>query len=175
MYVVTGLWTHLRWREKTSLSASKLKHLHTFWLPPMGSCSGTDDVMVVTCSRRATCSPSTKPRSCVGRIIPSDVGWMDGWIRLIVGFQSLMVISPTASCWCVCTMYWTRLVLVRPATSLYSASPLKHHPTGKQSFRCRMQEALHIYTVPSTATKTTRFPLLSLVFCHMMGPVKWYL
>ncbi len=30
-------------------------------------------------------------------------------------------------------MYWTRLVLVRPAASLYSASPLKHHPTGKQS------------------------------------------
>ncbi len=29
--------------------------------------------------------------------------WMDGWIRLIVGFQPLMVISPTASCWCVCT------------------------------------------------------------------------
>ncbi len=29
-------------------------------------------------------------------------------------------------------MYWTRLVLVRPASSLYSASPLKHHPTGKQ-------------------------------------------
>ncbi len=29
-------------------------------------------------------------------------------------------------------MYWTRLVLVRPAASLYSASTLKHHPTGKQ-------------------------------------------
>ncbi len=29
-------------------------------------------------------------------------------------------------------MYWTRLVLVRPAASLYNASPLKHHPTGKQ-------------------------------------------
>ncbi len=29
-------------------------------------------------------------------------------------------------------MYWTRLSLVRPAASLYSASPLKHHPTGKQ-------------------------------------------
>ncbi len=29
-------------------------------------------------------------------------------------------------------MYWTRIVLVRPAASLYSASPLKHHPTGKQ-------------------------------------------
>ncbi len=29
--------------------------------------------------------------------------WMDGWIKLIVGFQPLMVISPTASCWCVCT------------------------------------------------------------------------
>ncbi len=29
-------------------------------------------------------------------------------------------------------MYWTSLVLVRPAASLYNASPLKHHPTGKQ-------------------------------------------
>ncbi len=29
-------------------------------------------------------------------------------------------------------MYWTRLVLVRPVAGLYSASPLKHHPTGKQ-------------------------------------------
>ncbi len=29
-------------------------------------------------------------------------------------------------------MYWTRLVLVRPAASLYSTGPLKHHPTGKQ-------------------------------------------
>ncbi len=34
-------------------------------------------------------------------------------------------------CKLVC-MYWTRFVLVRPAVSLYSASPLKHHPTGKQ-------------------------------------------
>ncbi len=55
--------------------------------------------------------------------------YVDGWIRLIVGFQPLMVISPTAS-WVY--DYWTRLVLVRPAASLYSASPLKHHPTGKQ-------------------------------------------
>ncbi len=29
-------------------------------------------------------------------------------------------------------MYWTSLVLVRPAASLYSASPLKRHPKGKQ-------------------------------------------
>ncbi len=34
-------------------------------------------------------------------------------------------------CKLVC-MYWTRLVLVRPGASLYSAGPLKHHPTGKQ-------------------------------------------
>ncbi len=34
---------------------------------------------------------------------PWQAYWMDGWIRLIVGFQPLMVISPTASCWCVCT------------------------------------------------------------------------
>ncbi len=29
-------------------------------------------------------------------------------------------------------MYWTRLVLVQPAASSYSASPLKHHATGRQ-------------------------------------------
>ncbi len=29
-------------------------------------------------------------------------------------------------------MYGTRLVLVRLAASLYSASPLKHHGTGRQ-------------------------------------------
>ncbi len=34
-------------------------------------------------------------------------------------------------CKLVCR-YWTRLVVVRPAASLYSVSPLKHHPTGKQ-------------------------------------------
>ncbi len=31
-------------------------------------------------------------------------------------------------------MHWIRLVLVRPAASLYSASPLKHRPTGKQGY-----------------------------------------
>ncbi len=36
-----------------------------------------------------------------------------------------------SSCMWVC-MYWTLLTLVRPAASLYSASPLKHYPTGKQ-------------------------------------------
>ncbi len=29
-------------------------------------------------------------------------------------------------------IYWTRLVLVRAAASLYSASQLKHHATGRQ-------------------------------------------
>ena len=38
----------------------------------------------------------------------------------------------TRSCLYVVCMYWTRLVLVRPAASLYSASPLKHHATGRQ-------------------------------------------
>ncbi len=33
---------------------------------------------------------------------------MDGWIRLIVGFQPLMVISPTASCRCVCSLWMGR-------------------------------------------------------------------
>ncbi len=62
-------------------------------------------------------------------------GWlyiygMDGWMN-----QAYSRLSTThghiTDCKSVC-MYWTRLVLVRPAASLYSASPLKHHPTGKQ-------------------------------------------
>ncbi len=31
-------------------------------------------------------------------------------------------------------VYWTRLVLDRPAASPYSASPLKHHATGRQGY-----------------------------------------
>ena len=40
-----------------------------------------------------------------------------------------LVYEQSRLCWCMC---WTRLALVRPAASLYSASPLKHHATGKQ-------------------------------------------
>ncbi len=57
-----------------------------------------------------------------------SIGSMDGWMN-----QAYSRLSNTHShitdCKLVC-MYWTRLVLVRPAASL--ASPLKHHPTGKQ-------------------------------------------
>ncbi len=39
----------------------------------------------------------------------------------------------TMSCLYVLTcMYWVRLVLVRLSTSLHSATPLKHHVTGRQ-------------------------------------------
>ena len=55
---------------------------------------------------------------------------MDGWMN-----QAYSRFSTThghiTDCKLVC-MYWTRLVLVRPVASLYSASPLKHHLTGKQ-------------------------------------------
>ncbi len=37
----------------------------------------------------------------------------------------------TKSCLLLC-MCWTRLALVRPAASLYNASPLNHHATGRQ-------------------------------------------
>ncbi len=54
---------------------------------------------------------------------------MDGWMN-----QAYSRLSTThghiTDCKLVC-MYWTCLVLVRPAASLYSASPLKHHPTGE--------------------------------------------
>ena len=33
-------------------------------------------------------------------------------------------------------MYWISLVLVRPAVSLHSASPLKHHAMGRQGRGC---------------------------------------
>ncbi len=57
--------------------------------------------------------------------------WMDGWMN-----QAYSRLSTThghiTDCKLLVCMYWTRLVLLRPAASLYSASPLKHHPTGKQ-------------------------------------------
>ncbi len=55
---------------------------------------------------------------------------IDGWMN-----QAYSRLSTThghiTDCKLVC-VYLTRLVLVRPAASLYSASPLKHHSTGKQ-------------------------------------------
>ncbi len=57
----------------------------------------------------------------------------DGWMN-----QAYSRLSTThghiTDCKLLARMYWTRLVLVRPAASLYSASPLKHHATGRQ--RC---------------------------------------
>ncbi len=56
---------------------------------------------------------------------------MDGWMN-----QAYSRLSTThchiTDCNLLVCMYWTCLVLVRPAASLYSANPLKHHPTGKQ-------------------------------------------
>ncbi len=55
----------------------------------------------------------------------------EGWMN-----QAYSRLSAThghiTDCKLLVCMYWTRLVLVRPAASLSSASPLKHHPTGKQ-------------------------------------------
>ncbi len=47
-------------------------------------------------------------------------------------YQDLWLGVWTRSCLHAMCMYWTRLVLVRPVASLYSASPLKHHVTGRQ-------------------------------------------
>ncbi len=56
---------------------------------------------------------------------------MDGWMN-----QAYSRLSTThgdiTDCKLLVCMNWTRLVLVRPAASLYSANPLKHHPTDKQ-------------------------------------------
>ncbi len=58
---------------------------------------------------------------------PGVYGWMNqAYSRLSTTDGHI-----TDSMLLVC-MYWIRLVLVRPVASLYSASPLKHHPTGKQ-------------------------------------------
>ncbi len=61
---------------------------------------------------------------------------MDGWMNQVSrwmnqAYSRLSTTRHITDCKLVC-MYWTHLVLVRPVTSLYSASPLKHHPTGKQ-------------------------------------------
>ncbi len=53
---------------------------------------------------------------------------MDGWMNQAYSQLS----TDITDCKLLACMYWTHLVLVRPVASLYSASPLKHHPTGKQ-------------------------------------------
>ncbi len=57
--------------------------------------------------------------------------YIDGWMN-----QADSRLSTThghiTDCKLLVCMYWTRLVLVRPAASIYSAIPLKHHPTCKQ-------------------------------------------
>ena len=60
-------------------------------------------------------------------------GWMDGWMDES-GLESRLSTTHghITDCKLLVCMYWTRLVLVRPVASLYNASPLKHHPTGKQ-------------------------------------------
>ncbi len=56
---------------------------------------------------------------------------MDGWMKQAYSRHSTTH-GDITDCKLLVCMYWTRLVLVRPAASLYSVSPLKHHPTGKQ-------------------------------------------
>ncbi len=66
-------------------------------------------------------------------------------------------------------MYWTRLVLVRPAASLYSASPLKHHPTGWGLLGKRLRRA------PTGSYLTTRMKGLTVIFSnnHPIDPFGW--
>ncbi len=56
---------------------------------------------------------------------------MDGWMNQAYSRLST-TLGHITDCKLLVCMYCPRLVLVRPAISLYSASPLKHHPTGKQ-------------------------------------------
>ncbi len=55
----------------------------------------------------------------------------DGWMNQVYGRLSTTH-GHITDCKLLVCMYGTGLVLVRPAASLYSASPLKHHSTGKQ-------------------------------------------
>ncbi len=93
------------------------------------------EMMIVRCCNRMYRQVSTYRNIKIGSWYRQDMklrwmdGWMDGWIRLIVGFSTSH--GHITDCKLVC-MCWTRLVLVWLAASLYSASPLKHHPTGKQ-------------------------------------------
>ncbi len=56
---------------------------------------------------------------------------LDGWMNQVYSRLSTTHGHITDCKMLVC-MYWTRIVLVRTVASLYNASPLKHHPTGKQ-------------------------------------------
>ncbi len=66
---------------------------------------------------------------------------MDGWMNQAYSRLSITH-GHITDCKLVC-MYWTRLVLVRPAASPYSASPLKHHPTGLWNMDKEMKCDLH--------------------------------
>ncbi len=82
-------------------------------------------------ARHATCIRVREEWHKVELERDEAVQQLDGWMN-----QAYSRLSTThghiTGCKLVVCMYWTRLVLVRPAASLYSASPLKHHPTGKQ-------------------------------------------
>ncbi len=70
--------------------------------------------------------PKFKPVRYGKRSFSYD-GWMNqDYSRLSTNHGHI------TDCKLLVCMYWTSLLLVRPAASLYSASPLKHHPMGKQ-------------------------------------------
>ncbi len=70
------------------------------------------------------------PFLCLNSVLDRSFPYVDGWMNQ--AYSRLFTHGHITDCKLLVCMYWTRLVLVRPAASLYSASPLKHHPTGKQ-------------------------------------------
>ncbi len=105
---------------------------------------------------------------------PQDmhVKWMDGWMNQAYSRLSTTH-GHTTDCKLAC-MCWTRLVLVRPAASLYSASPLKHHPTGKQW--CpnpdRMWSGQNIYQIDATGSARKTMPFMCWTITPCMSPRK---
>ncbi len=69
--------------------------------------------------------------SMTGKFPGKNKLFIDGWMNQAYSRLSTTHGHITDCKLLVCT-YWTRLVLVRPAASLYSASPMKHYRTGEQ-------------------------------------------
>ncbi len=86
------------------ITLCKTPELTSMQLRPDGHCSNAHNHFVITV---------TRARNSVvigfGWLTGSDIDWGVGWgIRLIVGFQPLIVISPTASWirWCMQVYAW---------------------------------------------------------------------
>ncbi len=69
---------------------------------------------------------------CVGTQLKSQLTILQPYRDWNKVYQAQWLGLWTRSCLHVVFMYWTHLVLVWPTANIYSASPVKHHATGRQ-------------------------------------------